>query len=1464
MRVLKRSLASIIVFVMLLSSVQTGLLNCAAADEAPVAPTNIPAIYIDLDGDAPLESVGKDVYVGGTVSVVGDTQNPDIIGVRGNLKGRGNYSWSAPKKPYNLKFETKTDLLGMGAAKKWVMIANYWDKTMLRNYITLMMAAEIGLNYAVEVRFADLYVNGKYQGNYLVTEKVEIGKQRVNIDDADGSVLFEIEQAYRHGNGAECQYCHQVGSGVHLTYKEPEAKDLTEEKMAQIMSNTNDFLDKLDASLYSGYSEYSKYIDVDSFIKWYIVNEFCKNYDSQFVTSCYCYYDTSDGKLHMGPPWDYDTCYGNQDPGGYGRPEGFFIKDGAPWYRILFNDSRFVELVKEEWTRAKSEGVISGVLSNIIEGAELIDASQKLNFQAWPGMLTDGGPKGGGEGYYFTTHKEEVDYLKKFVAIRSVWLDEQLNTDFNSSANKIDNLNILAKGMLMDNSMAKDQTYVDKAYSIYNSLTPVETALLDEEVSKLFSDMEIYEVESAIRAAAAVTEYSGRSIVEQARQMYNALPGEDKIRVTNYADLLLAEERMKQLAENYGIANVTKQELTGLVDKNSINAPDGFGNETVENLFDGNTGTKYCTDANLPLTIKWSMSEPVAVSVYALATANDSPDRDPKAWTLEGSNDGESWTVIDTVTNGELSEERFRFKEFFCDKPDTYQHYRLVITETKGGPISQLSEIMLGGNPDEKVTAVIDAIDAIGVVEDLSKQAIVEAARALYDALGDGEKEKVTNFDKLLAAEIAIANLIGVDSEIQAVIDSIDRLPEEITLDDEAAVNAAKTAYNALSDARKTLVSNYKKLIAAEQKLSVLIEERDNIAAAAAVDALIDNIGEVTGPEQLPAINAARAAYNRLTDAQKALVTKLDILTAAEKTRAEVYKIPAVLSAIDAIGDPVTYKDAPEVIKARRLYDELSAEDQKQITNYDKLTSAEKALSALHSLFNVEVHRRSDQEYGNGYNVTPWMNADNITDEEIDLSLSAMADEIRYLYTNKGYSMGLLDGYYETGNHGGYLIVQSDIRKYPGTAIDSDDVGNPWGSPGRYWSCVIAPFVGMAFGVNGYFSTPAFNYDMPLGDSFEYEGQTYQVYASCTKSYETAPLVKDTCPEIERHEAYPGMGDENNNNTFIYAYANYSQQNKSEDRVLGVPLTAVQLSSDGSVKYQRFVSDDGTAYIAGSVSAIAAADASGGHPTGAYTVSGSVAQALEDMFGTDSEIFDAVGAPVSEAYDRNGKTVQMFGNGAVIVDENGNPQFLEGVSESDVSAAAAVDELIEAIGDKVTLTSADAIGAARETYDRLTDAQKELVKLEDTLVKAEEKLADLIAVDEVEKLILALPDSGELEEILMDEPERLAEISAEVDKVNDAYEALTPTQKVMVDEDLLCELDMLKEMIDSNGPWPIPVLRGDLDNNRVVNVSDIMMLKNLIMSGNWNNDYLRRGDMDGNGTLNVSDMLAIKALIMAG
>lgn len=382
--------------------------------------TNLPTLYIDLDNGVNKNKITKEKYIPATYSLVVE----DGVGIYDQpleIKGRGNYSWSFMQKPYNIKLAEKTDLLGMGEARTWVLVTTYSDKTLMRNYLTLNLAVDIGLQYSVEAKYVDVYINGKYNGLYVLTEKIQIHDNRVNINE-NTEGLFEIEVAWRHGNN--CEYCINLNSGVHITYKQADALDIGAEKKKELLKLFKLKYITADKAMKKGYDEFSKYIDVPSFIDWYIVNEFVKNFDSGFTTSCYTY--IKGGKIYMGPPWDYDTCMGNQDVATCLYPEGYHVRT-APWFSMLMDDPTFFKMVCERWTELRNAGVFDKFLSDIYDIPQnMIAQSEQMTHSLYKQKLKSTELRGAKALFTF---KKEVDYLHSWIEQRIQWLDSEWKLD---------------------------------------------------------------------------------------------------------------------------------------------------------------------------------------------------------------------------------------------------------------------------------------------------------------------------------------------------------------------------------------------------------------------------------------------------------------------------------------------------------------------------------------------------------------------------------------------------------------------------------------------------------------------------------------------------------------------------------------------------------------------------------------------------------------------------------------------------------------------------------------------------------------------------------------------------------------------------------------------------------------------------------------------------------------------------
>ena len=535
----------------------------------------------------------------------------------------------------------------------------------------------------------------------------------------------------------------------------------------------------------------------------------------------------------------------------------------------------------------------------------------------------------------------------------------------------------------------------------------------------------------------------------------------------------------------------------------------------------------------------------------------------------------------------------------------------------------------------------------------------------------------------------------------------------EVTLDKAEAIAAARQALDALTAGQLAYVTNQSVLTAAEASLAAL---QADAVAVDKVEGAIRAIRRVSDAGQADEIAAARDAYDALTDTQKAQVQSLWWLEEAEEALISLDPAGHVTELIDKILES-DYHYGKEIRAARAAYDALDKETAGQVGNYSKLTAAESAVQAQYDAFSVTV---SADGWKAAYANYPWMNKAAVLEEDRLATADAMADELKYEYVMEGYAVGRTSGSYSISSDWGDMVLfQADNEN---GQVNNDNVGNPWDHGSRYWAMVSAPFAGTAFSQKGYFSFGSSSVP-PLGNAFSYNGRIYQVYWNGTRSHEDVPLVKDQKINMKQSFLFPGSdftGTDQTSNTFRYAYAMYSQQNKWAGKTLGLPADGVSRSEDFT--FQAFEGPDGYAYIAASADAIAAADSATGSFSGAYIISGAAAEVFRSLGADDAARFAVTGCPTGPAETKNGVLTQSFEKGTLTAYSDRSGYFT--ADGSDAAFAASVDLQISSLGE-ITMAKEATVLAIRAAYERLTPAQQALVTQEQTLTAAEQTIADI-------------------------------------------------------------------------------------------------------------------------------------------
>ena len=361
--------------------------------------TNLPLVVVNTDGMRMMQS--KDDKVNSTVHIISDGGTSLLSKKDTECKGRGNASWNFPKKPMRLKFPKKQTVLPDAPAKckKWTLINNYGDKSLMRNKIAFHMSRGIGLSYTPYCQFVDLIFNGEYQGCYQLCDQVEVNPGRVEItemtpDDIEGEALtggyfIEID-AYAN---QEASWFESL-RGIPVTIKSPDDDEITPEQSAYI----KDYFNKFETAVFTyGFTSettgYRKYLNLDSFLQYFIVGELDGNTD--YFWSIYMSKERGEEKFVVGPVWDVDLGFDN-DYRTYpiANKTDFIYRSGGSVAssavkrlvdRILVSDTKARERLKYLWSDARVNRHYNPTYycKLVDRYAEQLAESQELNFKRW-------------------------------------------------------------------------------------------------------------------------------------------------------------------------------------------------------------------------------------------------------------------------------------------------------------------------------------------------------------------------------------------------------------------------------------------------------------------------------------------------------------------------------------------------------------------------------------------------------------------------------------------------------------------------------------------------------------------------------------------------------------------------------------------------------------------------------------------------------------------------------------------------------------------------------------------------------------------------------------------------------------------------------------------------------------------------------------------------------------------------
>lgn len=341
--------------------------------------TGLPVVYLDTEGGKGVHSKTEEVPASLYIKGAGAYESLQPVSCR--VRGRGNSTWSWPKKPYLIKLDEKASIFGLPKHKRWVLLANFCDRTLMRNLVSMKVSSMTSLAWTPGCVPVELVLDGKHLGNYLLIEQVRVDGHRVNVGDDgyllecdwhyDNQVQWLDPHGYYYGMNGKV-------NGIPFGVKNPDPDEITSEQLSLIKSYISLTANAIyGADFAHPETGYAHYIDVDSFVDYWLVFEIMCNHELGNPGSVFMN-KTRDGKLMAGPCWDFDwgilSFYTSAG-------ETRLVNGKAIWYERLFQDPAFAAKVKTRFSELLPQ--LETIPAYMDEWEALLTESAKLNFKLW-------------------------------------------------------------------------------------------------------------------------------------------------------------------------------------------------------------------------------------------------------------------------------------------------------------------------------------------------------------------------------------------------------------------------------------------------------------------------------------------------------------------------------------------------------------------------------------------------------------------------------------------------------------------------------------------------------------------------------------------------------------------------------------------------------------------------------------------------------------------------------------------------------------------------------------------------------------------------------------------------------------------------------------------------------------------------------------------------------------------------
>ena len=402
----------------------------------PATLSTLPQLRITTKDAAPIDT--KVIYVDATFVLTNPVAAVPEARLNGKIRGRGNSTWGQPKNPYKVQFSNDAsyaaiaDVLGMPKQRNWALLADYFDRSLIRNKLALSLGSSSvfadGLKWTPSGQHVEVTLNDDYVGVYLLTEDIRIDKARLDLRkmsadaaarEVDGGYLVEVDSRLDCFVWWDFSLQLVTPQGVPICVDTPDESAITPAQLAYVKTLLLD----AERDLYA--ERRIDRLDAASFADWYLLQELFRNNDAIFISSDFMWKDADaatdprDRRLNMGPLWDFDRAAGNVNYNENWTTEGCWVsKPYEPnWFSKLFENQEFLALTLARW-KAKRPALQAFINGSIDIYARRLQDAQQRNFRRWPIFdvpLTNF--------YTFGSHDEEVAFVRQFLNERMAWLD---------------------------------------------------------------------------------------------------------------------------------------------------------------------------------------------------------------------------------------------------------------------------------------------------------------------------------------------------------------------------------------------------------------------------------------------------------------------------------------------------------------------------------------------------------------------------------------------------------------------------------------------------------------------------------------------------------------------------------------------------------------------------------------------------------------------------------------------------------------------------------------------------------------------------------------------------------------------------------------------------------------------------------------------------------------------------------